>query len=108
MVNIEIQKHNIFVNIEIKPLTSAAQINKDVSEDTKGLIKDIINDDAITGDTVMVLTNAIHFKGDWQKQFDKSETKPMKFKVSSDQIVDYPEGMNLKDYLDYAKIKGKL
>ena len=90
-------------------MTSAAQINKDVSEATKGLIKDIITPDAITGDTVMVLTNAIYFKGDWQKQFDKSETKPMKFKLSSDQIVDYPEGMNLKDwYLDYAKIKGKL
>ena len=98
-----------FVNIETKPLISAAQINKDVSEATKGLIKDIITPDAISGDTVMVLTNAIYFKGDWQKPFDKSETKPMKFKVSSDQIVDYPEGMNLKDwYLDYAKIKGKL
>ena len=89
-------------------MTSAAQINKDVSEATKGLIKKIIGPDAITGDTVMVLTNAIYFKGDWQIQFDKSETKPMEFKLSSDQIVDYPEGMNLKDYLDYAKIKGKL
>ena len=89
-------------------MTSAAQINKDVSEDTKGLIKDIINDDAITGDTVMVLTNAIYFKGDWQEKFDKSKTKPMKFKVSSDKIVDYPEGMNLRKKLLYAKIKGKL
>ena len=80
-----------------------------MSEATKGLIKKIITPDSITVDTALILINAIYFKGDWQKPFDKSETKPMKFKVSSDKIVDYPEGMNLKDwYLDYAKIKGKL
>ena len=45
---------------------------------------------------------------DWQEKFDKSKTKPIKFKVSSDKIVDYPEGMNLRKKLLYAKIKGKL
>ena len=63
----------------------------------------------IKPDTPLILTNAIYFKGDWQEKFDKSKTKPMKFKVSSDKIVDYPEGMNLRDKkLNYAKIEGKL
>ena len=63
----------------------------------------------IKPDTPLILTNAIYFKGDWQEKFDKSKTKPMKFKVSSDKIIDYPKGMNLRDKrLNYAKIKGKL
>ena len=97
-----------FVKIEIKPLTTADQINKDVSEATKGLIKEIVKPEMIKENPPLVLTNAIYFKGDWQKQFDKSETKPMKFKVSSNKIIDYPEGMNLRANLNYAKIKGKV
>ena len=97
-----------FVQKETKPLTNAAKINKDVSEATKGLIKKIITPDSITVDTALILINAIYFKGDWQEKFDKSKTKPMKFKVSSNKIVDYPEGMNLRKKLLYAKIKGKL
>ena len=79
-----------------------------MSEATKGLIKKIITPASITSDTALILINAIYFKGDWQEKFDKSKTKPMKFKVSSDKIVDYPEGMNLRKKLLYAKIKGKL
>ena len=79
-----------------------------MSEATKGLIKKIITPASITVDTALILINAIYFKGDWQEKFDKSKTKPMKFKVSSGKIVDYPEGMNLRKKLLYAKIKGKL
>ena len=95
-----------FVQKETKPLTTAAKINEDVSEATKGLIKEIIT--SIPSDTALILINAIYFKGDWQEKFDKSKTKPMKFKVSPNKIVDYPEGMNLRKKLLYAKIKGKL
>ncbi len=54
-----------------------ATINKWVNDQTKGLIKDIVND--ISPETVMFLINAIHFKGTWRHQFDAKKTSQQPF-----------------------------
>lgn len=36
----------------------------------------------MNSDTLLVLVNAIYFKGNWEKQFDKEDTREMPFKVT--------------------------
>ena len=58
-------------------LISAEQVNKFCSENTNGKIDKIIN--KIDPGTVLLLINAIYFKGTWVEKFSASETKKMDF-----------------------------
>lgn len=53
---------------------SAAKINQFVEDHTNGKIKNFIAPDQLDGNTRALLVNAIHFKGEWQQQFNKSKT----------------------------------
>ena len=55
-------------------------INAWVKKNTEGKIEKIINE--IGGDDVLFLINAIYFKGQWQLEFDKKQTKPDLFKLA--------------------------
>jgi hypothetical protein len=44
----------------------------------------------ITSDTVLVLVNAIYFKGDWDSQFKKDRTRDEPFHVTADRSVKTP------------------
>ncbi|KAG8522054.1 Serpin B6 [Galemys pyrenaicus] len=57
-------------------------INTWVAEQTEDKIKDLLPPDAVTAMTVLVLVNAIYFKGSWDKQFDKQHTQESPFYVS--------------------------
>lgn len=59
-------------------------INNWVEENTSGRIKDLIPEGALDASIKMVLTNAIYFKGNWLKKFNKDETKEEDFKTSSE------------------------
>ena len=61
----------------IEPLLSAGQVNKWVSDKTHGKIDKII--DFLSPDTLMILINAVYFKGEWENQFNKRTTKPLPF-----------------------------
>lgn len=58
-------------------------INKWVEDNTKEKIKDLIPQGSIDKKTRLVLTNAVYFKGNWAKQFDKEKTKEQDFKIGS-------------------------
>ncbi|MCD6378878.1 serpin family protein [bacterium] len=62
---------------DLFPLTTAKPINAWVKEKTNGKINDII--DMVSTDDIAYLVNAIYFKGNWTKEFDKKETKPELF-----------------------------
>uniref|UniRef100_A0A674PDK4 Serpin B6 n=1 Tax=Takifugu rubripes TaxID=31033 RepID=A0A674PDK4_TAKRU len=49
--------------------TSRSNINSWVEKQTEGKIKDLLAKGIVTGDTRLVLVNAIYFKGNWDKQF---------------------------------------
>jgi serine protease inhibitor len=51
----------------------AATINRWVDTSTKGKIKQLVGQ--IAPDTVMLLINAVYFKGKWQVEFDKKLTR---------------------------------
>lgn len=57
---------------------AAGIMNKWVDENTHGKIKKII-DPPISGDFRVFLANAVYFKGTWQAQFDKKETRSRPF-----------------------------
>lgn len=59
---------------------AADTINLWVSRNTEGKIDKILNQ--ISSDAVLFLINAIYFKGQWQIEFKKQDTKPDIFKLA--------------------------
>lgn len=57
---------------------AADEINKWISDSTKKKIEKMV-DSPISSNIVMYLINAIYFKGDWTKQFDKKNTFSTQF-----------------------------
>jgi serpin B len=65
-------------------------INGWVEKETHDKIKDLLAPGVLTGDTRLVLTNAIYFKGDWATQFKKDLTKDEPFTLSADKKATVP------------------
>jgi len=64
-------------------------INKWVSSKTHGKIKDLFEPGALDGAS-FAITNAIYFKGTWNKQFDPDRTKMRDFWASEDSAISVP------------------
>lgn len=58
-----------------------AAINRWVEEATSSKIKDLLPDKSVDDSTLLVLVNAIYFKGRWATQFDPKATRPHDFNV---------------------------
>ncbi|MFL5241312.1 MAG: serpin family protein [Gemmataceae bacterium] len=69
------------VNFADDPEKSRQEINHWVEEQTKDKIKELLKPMMITGDTRLVLTNAIYFKASWLKPFNDKATKEEDFVV---------------------------
>jgi len=69
------------------PEGSASTINKWVENQTKNKIKNLISPDAINEDTKLILTNAVYFKGEWIKKFNKKDTKEEDFRTVNDGTI---------------------
>jgi serine protease inhibitor len=78
--------------VNFKGATEAARltINQWVEQKTQDKIKDLLQPGALRSDTRLVLTNAIYFKGDWETQFDKAQTKNEDFHLSPAQTTTAP------------------
>jgi serpin B len=63
------------LNFSQDPDGSRGTINNWVSQQTAGLIPNLLPSGTITPDTRFVLTNAIYFNGAWASPFDKSHTQ---------------------------------
>ena len=61
----------------VEPLVSLEQVNGWCSEKTNGKIDKII--ERLDPDTVMILLNAVYFKGEWLNQFNEYSTKKLLF-----------------------------
>ena len=69
---------------------SRQTINTFIEEQTNDKIKDLISAGMLNSLTRLVLTNAIYFKGTWEWEFDKSDTREQDFKIAPDNIVKTP------------------
>jgi serpin B len=78
--------------VDFKGATEAARltINQWVEQKTQDKIKDLLQPGALRPSTRLVLTNAIYFKGDWQTQFDKTQTKDEDFYLSPAKTASAP------------------
>ena len=63
------------LNFRDLPDEAVKTINAWVSDKTREKIKDLIQRSLINHDTRLILTNAIYFKGQWEKEFDKADTR---------------------------------
>lgn len=79
-------------NLDFKkdPEGSRLTINNWVKDQTKDKIKDLIPRGLIDELTRLVLTDAIYFKGEWVKQFNKKETKEENFRINKHNSVKVP------------------
>jgi serine protease inhibitor len=76
---------------------AAETINRWVSASTKGKISKII--DNIDSQEVMFLINAVYFKGQWQKRFEKKLTKEQPFHLTGGQQKPVPMMAQSGNYL---------
>jgi serpin B len=65
-------------------------INAWVEKKTNDKIKNLFSRNSVDESTRLVLANAVYFKGDWAKQFKRSETRNEDFRVSQSQKVKAP------------------
>ncbi|MDD4127896.1 MAG: serpin family protein, partial [Methanomicrobium sp.] len=73
-----------FIN---QPEESRLTINGWAEEKTHEKITDLIPEGMIDSSTRLVITNAVYFKGEWVKQFDKNQTTEADFTTASGKTV---------------------
>ena len=61
--------------------TTVADMNAWASQQTNGLIPTVV--ESLSNDLVMVLMNALYFKGAWREKFDVARTRQVPFTTSS-------------------------
>ncbi|XP_071469734.1 serpin B6-like [Marmota flaviventris] len=64
---------------------SRKHINTWVAKKTEDKITELLSSGSLNTNTKLVLVNAIYFKGNWDKQFDKELTQERPFKVSKNE-----------------------
>ncbi len=65
-------------------------VNTWVEKQTRDKIKELLLQGDLTGNTKLVLTNAIYFKGDWASQFKKDRTYDAEFHLAEGKTVKAP------------------
>ena len=106
-----IQRNQRFYQAELTRLNftdpgAAATINRWVGQKTQGKITEIV--DRLDADDVMVLINAIYFKGNWSRQFDPKQTTMAPFYPVNGDRKDHPFMAQSGEYryLDHAQFQG--
>ncbi|XP_036178357.1 serpin B7 isoform X3 [Myotis myotis] len=79
------------------------KINSWIRNETHGKIKNIISEGSISSSAVMVLVNAVYFKGKWESAFTKSDTMRCRFK--SPQIENQLTFKNLMTWSSPRKMR---
>jgi serpin B len=94
-----------YYKAEVYPLTSENPINEWAFNNTNGKIPKVLEAGDVTPDVKLILTNAIYFKGDWVKTFDKDYTTEADFH-KSDKSVSPCSLMYANDQFNYAEFEG--
>jgi serpin B len=82
-----------------------AEINRWVSDRTKGRISDVLAPGSPDGGTRLVLVNAVYFKGKWRVPFDKDRTRDETFFLENGGEVRVPL-MHQSEHVGYRQGPG--
>ncbi|XP_075166184.1 antichymotrypsin-2-like isoform X2 [Haematobia irritans] len=103
----EVLNKNFFTtadNIDFNENAKAAEtINSWVESKTNNLIKNLVAPNDLNNKTRLVLLNAIHFKGEWEKAFPEHATNPQPFYTDEDNSINVPM-MSQTGYFLYGNI----
>ncbi|TRY94389.1 hypothetical protein DNTS_027935 [Danionella cerebrum] len=91
------------LNFKENPDASRITINEWIANKTENRIKDTLPEGSIDSNTVLVLVNAIYFKGQWKHKFDKLNVMKVDFHISPTQTCLVPMMYQEKKF-QYAKI----
>ncbi|XP_013380714.1 leukocyte elastase inhibitor-like [Lingula anatina] len=69
------------------PAAARTRINQWVEEKTEDKIEDLMSPSSITQQTVMVLANAVYFKGLWTQKFDRQLTSNATFRDGQNEFT---------------------
>jgi serpin B len=75
-------------SFDITDPLAPTQINNWIETSTNGLIKNMVEE--LSDNTVMLLINAIYFKGKWKSQFDINKTVQKSFYKPDGSVVEVP------------------
>jgi serine protease inhibitor len=89
-------------SFDINDASTPDRINKWIEDNTNGLITKMI--DKLDDNTVMLLINAIYFKGKWTSRFDASKTSELPFYRTDGISADVPM---MKQESDFKAYKGQ-
>ena len=82
-----------------KSANAAKEINEWVEKRTMQKIKDLVKPESLDAGTNLVLVNAIYFKADWAKKFDKSLTKKKRFYTTEVEGQPFVSMMVMENFL---------
>lgn len=91
------------LNFKEKPDVSRMVINDWIANKTEDKIKDTLPEGSIDSNTILVLVNAIYFKGQWKHKFDKQDVTEADFYVTEDKKCSVPMMYQEKKF-QYASI----
>jgi serine protease inhibitor len=77
-------------NLDFANSDNLSVINEWIDRQTNGNIKKIVSSADLHANTILILLNAIYFKGVWQQQFDRALTQEALFILSDRQSKLYP------------------
>ena len=86
-------------SFDVKDPLAPKQMNSWIEANTNGLIKNMISQ--LDDNTVMLLINAIYFKGKWKSQFDASKTVNQTFYKSNGTTSQVPMMKQTSDFKIY-------
>ncbi|CAH1794737.1 unnamed protein product, partial [Owenia fusiformis] len=74
-------------NYTTQARVAVKEINEWISNNTEGKLKDVLSSADVNAFTMLLLVNAIYFKGDWKYTFDTKNTKSATFYCPSRRIT---------------------
>ena len=90
-------------NVDFVTNDGVNKINGWVKQKTEGKIQDILPPDSTDDLTLMVITNAVYFKGKWALQFNQQKTTKELFWIDKDKSVEVMMMKQPADMFHYAE-----
>ena len=88
------------VDFAANPQAAAAAINAWAEQNTNGRIKNLVQTNSFSPDSLLVLANAVYFHGKWKNEFYEYSTEPSDFWLDKSQKISVPM-MTQTDHFRY-------